>query len=147
MERTIVRFIARWGIHHEPRWQEVRVSLEKHNERWYIKSPWAMIDATQGEATTDEQMASILGRNHFATEKEAQAHANAMSPHWHNDANQTILGRLHDAIRWDGHMVGIGKLADALDMSTEQVYRIGRGEAKATNKQAAAASAYHGCIR
>ncbi len=146
-KRTVERFVPRWGIHFEPCAHKVECHLilaGLNHDLWFIKSPWACVDAPSGGATTDEQMAAVLGSSRFMTEQEALDYATARAPHWHCNNNQIVLSRLHDAIRWHGDFSGPYGLADAMEMGREHVYEIACGERKATRKQADLAKAYHG---
>lgn len=143
--RTITRFVARWGWQYAPHAQSVEVHLiEGCNGDFFIRSPWACVNAHGGLDTTDGQLAAILGPHAFVTEAEAQSHADRQAPHWAAPHNQVVNGRIHDAIRWDGELVGVGKLADNLGVTRERLYAIGRGEVKASRWQALAAQEYRG---
>ncbi len=142
--RTITRFVPRWGLTYAPCAQEVSIHLFGTPDGWYgIQSPWACLAAPNGLETTDAQLAAIV-RPACETAAEAEEHAKRSAPYWTCPHNETVRDRISDAIRWDGELVGAGNLADALDLTREQLYAVGRGETKATRKHAAAAQNYHG---
>lgn len=142
--RHITRFVPRYGYFTGPMGQEVRIDLIRGcNGDYFIRTPWAMLNAMDGEATNDRQMLATLPVS-FATQDEALEEANRRAPHWFNKHNQTILGRLMDARRWRDDLVGDGQLADAIGIPVELLRKMAYGAVKATRKQAAAAMAYKG---
>lgn len=142
--RSITRYIARWGIWYEPRAEKVEVHLfESDCGDYFVRLPWACVNAVRGPDTTDDQMAAILGSPHVTAE-EALAWATHKAPFWHKVSNQKVLTRLHDAIRWDGDLCGPWNLADKMLVTKDELYALARGEKKATRKQADLAMAYHG---
>ena len=141
--RTINRFVARWGTTTEPTAQEVAVYLIESAGRYYVKTPWAMIDAHNGRDTTDAQMAATL-RPCFATEAEAVQWAQWQAPHWHNRHNDAIRCRLLDAIEWFGEFSGPERMADAVGVDSDYLRKLARGEKSATAKQAKAARDWKG---
>lgn len=140
--RSITRWIPRADVFNGPRAEEVKVYLtEDDYGRFYLHSPWAFVDAPNGLDTSDHALESIV-RPCYSTQEKALSHADAMAPYWHRKENDVVRGRIHDALRW-GHFED-SHLANAMDVSRETLYAIGRGKIKATRKQAAAALAYKG---
>lgn len=144
--RHITRWVSRYGFFIGPSGQEVQVRLVRAglaNDLYFVMTPWACLDAHHGEQTTDEQLAAALGRS-YATHDEALEAANQAAPHWFAKHNQTVRTRLQDARRWRDEIVGDGQLADAMDVSLDELRNLANGKTKATKRQADAALAYHG---
>jgi hypothetical protein len=143
--RSITRFVPQYSVHEQPSALEVTVSLVAAGDRFFISTPWSMTDATDGADTSDATMEGRLGRDRaFGTAAEALAAAKLLAPHAGKKNNEIVRERLHDAIRWDGDIVGRGLLADALDVSTDRLMRLAWGGDRATARMAQAALAYHG---
>ena len=141
--REITRWVPRWGRFIEPTAQLVSVRLIESGGRYYLKSPWAMVDAYSGADTDEKQLAAIVSPC-FTTEAEAVEWAKRECPHWYDKRNDAVRTRLYDSIEWHGDYMGPAKLADAMNISEDRLRNLGNGKYQATPKEKRLALAWKG---
>lgn len=141
--RTIERYVPRYSRFCEPSAELVNVYLVESGGRYFIKTPWAMVDAHDGKDTSDAQLSALL-RPCFASLTEAYGWAKMCAPHWHDRRNDTVRDRLRDAIRWHGDFSGPIRLADAMGISEERLRGVVDGKFQATAREVKASRGWKG---
>jgi hypothetical protein len=141
--REFTRYVPRCSRFQEPTGQEVTVRLVESGGRYFIRTPWACVDATSGRDTTDAQLGALISPC-FETEAEAVAWAKLHAPHWFDKRNDAVRSKLFDAIRWHGDFTGPARLGDALGVSETRLRAVVNGTLRATAREARLARQWGG---
>lgn len=118
---------------HEPQAIKCTLRIVEANGRKYLHTPFAMLDVYGDDHSGEIDRA--IGRGFYTTEAECQAYLDAEYPHWKLAA--PIMDALESATRYDGAIVGPGKLADRLGVSmlSNHLYQLVRGHRRFGRKQ------------
>jgi hypothetical protein len=97
--------------------------IEGDDGKRYLRTPFAFLDA-HGD---DDHKRQIELGHYYATAGECEAYLAREYPHW--EAACPVMDLLCNYVQWNGKLVGEGKLADKLGVSSlnGDLYRLARG--------------------
>jgi hypothetical protein len=98
-----------------------QLSIVEANGRRYLKTPFAMLDSFAADDAERQ-----IGRGYFATAAECNAHIEREYPQWRRAV--PIMDALCKSML-RSTLTGPADLADKLDCSLDQLYKIARGHA------------------
>ncbi len=119
--RSIDAFYPTFPIACSPMAVPCHIDLVEANGKKYVKTPFAMLDAF----ADDDCERQIREPGYFSTEDACLDYLATEYPWW--ELARPIMEALFEGRRLHGDLVGPGRLADRLEVSTDALYRLARG--------------------
>lgn len=113
----------------KPRAIECQISIVEANEKRYLKTPFAFLNAY----ADDDIERHLKGPGYYETAEECEQYLAWEYPNWKKA--QPIMVELCMMRRCYNDIVGPGKLADKCGVSVDSIYRLARGHKSFTLKQ------------
>ena len=118
--RSIRAWYPQFSLGCEPGPVPCTLAIVEANGRRYLKTPFAMLDAY-----ADDDCERQIGKGYYASAADCQAYLDAEYPQWKRA--MPIMDALCTAIYHHGTLVGAGRIADRIECTVDQLYKIARG--------------------
>ena len=118
--RSIQTWYPQFTLGSEPGAVPCQLSIVEANGKKYLKTPFALLNAY-----ADDDCERQIGHGYYASADDCNAYLASEYPHWQRAV--PIMDALCSAIYHHGAVVGPGHVADKLECTVDQLYKIARG--------------------